>query len=480
MITKPVLNTSEENLVSPKAFGAVGDGIADDLAAIEKAVKYACENRKIVVLDENEYYISDGIELDGVSVLSHNAKLLYHGERFGVPAIRIKSNVNILGTLRINAAQSARDDAAERAPVAIGDYISDGKSRDVYIEELILSGGNTDSNGICMTGDCDNITIDRIIIPDGSKICRGVCIHWGNGKDHHTVRGWAPELGRAGYEHNENGSPMTHCNNIHLGLVDCAGFKAVPGRADNDKAAVTICAASNITIDEIKMHDSCHALCVTGADLGFEYADEAVRRRGQDNIYVKKITGTAMRSAGVLALGYPWYIRDIRVNTRIKIDECCVEAAEGNRDTGLALLGITKAEIGNITLKNFPKQAVNITRGSENIKIGTLNIEECRAQAATVNMWSEGDAPAKSIEISKLNISGNTDGTLPALGLIAADGFKIGEINVSGGRFSSLLSLTPECKNIRIDKLNADEGTFAALISSEEDIPAENNVSIGV
>jgi hypothetical protein len=272
---------------------------------------------------------------------------------------------------------------------------------------------------------------------------------------------------------------MTHPRGIHLGVVNGAGFKAIPGRGDNDKAAVTICACADISVDEIIMHDSCHALCVTGADLGFEYADEETRAYGQRNIYVKKITGTEMRSAGVLVAGYPWYIRDARVNTEIRIDECYVEAAECNHDTGLALLGISKAEIGQITLKNFPRQAFNITRGSENISIDRLNIEGCQSYIGAVNMYSEGDAPAKNIHIKQLNVEGVGDAKLPAFNLVSVENMTVDQLKVENGSYQSLIAATEACSNVRISNMSMGTAQFCdGMITGVAD-PEKNQISVG-
>lgn len=475
---RPILNEAPEKRISVLELGAKGDGKTDDFPALEAAVQFATEKDLILEFPEGEYYLSDGLLLDGISMLSHDAKILYHGEKFGTPALRIVSNVNLFGTWYIHAAPSVRKDAAERAPVAIGDYITDRPSRNCYIQEVILSGGNPDSNGICITGDTRDVLIDSVIIPDGSAICRGVCLHWGNGINHRNTAGrFAPELGRAAYIHGN--TPMTHPRGIHLGVVNCAGFKAIPGHPDNDKAAVTICACADISVDEIIMHDSCHALCVTGADLGFEYADEETRAYGQRNIYVKKITGTAMRSAGVLVAGYPWYIREVRVNTEIRIDECYVEAADCNHDTGLALLGISKAEIGQITLKSFPRQAFNIARGSENISIDTLNIEGCRSYIGAVNMYSENDPSAKNIHIKHLNVDGEGDANVPAFNLVAVDNMTVDELKIENGSYQGLIAATEHCKNVRIAKISVGTAQFGEKMIAGIADPEKNNLSVG-
>ena len=474
---RPILNEAPEKRISVLELGAKGDGKTDDFPALEAAVRFAAEKDLILEFPKGEYYLSDGLFLDDISMLSHDARILYHGEKFGTPAFRIVSNVNLFGTWYIYAAPSARKDAAERAPIAIGDYMTDRPSRNCYIQEVILSGGNPDSNGICITGDTRDVIIDSVIIPDGSAICRGVCLHWGNGVNHRNTAGrFAPELGRAAYSHGD--TPMTHPRGIHLGVVNCAGFKAIPGQTDNDKAAVTICACADISVDEIMMHDSCHALCVTGADLGFEYADEETRAYGQRNIYVKKITGTAMRSAGVLVAGYPWYIREVRVNTEIRIDECYVEAAECNHDTGLALLGISKAEIGQITLRHFPRQAFNITRGSENISIDTLNIEGCKSYVGAVNMYSENDPPAKNIYIGELNVDGSGDANVPAFNLVAVENMTVEKLNIKDSSYQSLIAATDDCKNVHISRADLDTAQFENGLLAGVSDSVKNRISV--
>jgi hypothetical protein len=137
---RPILNEAPEKRISVLEFGVKGDGKTDDFAALEAAVRLAAEKNLILEFPKGEHYLSDGLLLDGISMLSHDAKILYHGENFGTPALRIVSNVNLFGTWYIYAAPSARRDAAERAPIAIGDYITNRPSRNCYIQEVILSG----------------------------------------------------------------------------------------------------------------------------------------------------------------------------------------------------------------------------------------------------------------------------------------------------------------------------------------------------
>ena len=344
-------------IITPQQFGAVGDGLTDDREAIMKAVRAASKQNAVLELLEATYACFDWLEFDRVKIVSHNAKILYYGFRLDAPAIQMYNDVEIIGKLTVWANDDKQDHYGQRAGMAFGDFYTGDGSHGCHVEHIVLTGGITNANGIVIVGDSSDIKIDRVTVPTGTNICRGVCIHWGNRRAHHTAEqigtGFDPAMGEKGYVHDENGGPTTHPHDIHLGVVDCADFRPIDGRPDNDKSAVTICASYDITVDEIIMHDSCHALCVTGADLGFEYAAPEVKKIGSRNIRVKKIFATGLRSAGIFVCSRPWYLKDANVNAKVQIDECVLEAADGNRNVGVSVVGAEEIRLSKVIVKNY-------------------------------------------------------------------------------------------------------------------------------
>lgn len=362
---------TEENVV-PQQFGAYGDGKRNDHTAIMRAAEYAVANGVKLELPEADYFTLSSVVFENIEVISDNAKISYNGVAANTPTVELKNNVKIYGTLNLYLHDPKTSWTAERCAMLFGDYGSGVGAHNCYVESLVITGGMPGCNAVVMVGETSDITIDSIIIPNGTKYARGVCMHWGNGDDHKTVAGWSPELGEAGYSHAPDADPMTFVHDIKLGTVNVTGLKPW-GLEDNDISAVALCAVYNVTIDEIIVNDSLHAAHITGADLGFEYASDEVKAvGGQKNIYIKKITGTKLRSMGLYIPGYPWYLPEKSVNTEIKVDELYLEAASSNTNSsGVYCNKVAKAEFGRVTLKGF-STAISKIECEDKVTVGTL------------------------------------------------------------------------------------------------------------
>lgn len=355
-----------DEFVTPQQFGAFGDGKRNDHTAIMRAVQYASEGGIRLELPEADYYTMNAIILENIEVKSHNAKISYNGIQANTPTLEVRSNTRVTGNLNLYLYDPKTEWSAERCALLIGDYTTVFTVKNCYIESVTLTGGMYGCNGVVIVGDSSEIEIGTVTIPNGTKYARGVCLHWGNGEDHKAVAGFSPELGGDGYMHVNGWDPMTHVHDVKIGKIDCKGLRPGPGMSDSDISPIAICAAYNVTVDEIVVDDSCHAIHITGADLGFEYASEEVKAiGGQKNIRIGKITGTNLRSTGVYIPANPWYYPDISVNTEVTIDEIYLSAAEThvNKNYGVHLDSVGTSSIGKITAIGF-KQALCVTEDS--------------------------------------------------------------------------------------------------------------------
>ena len=355
-----------DEFVVPQQFGAFGDGKRNDHTAIMRAVQYATEQNVRLELPDADYYTMNAVVLENVEVVSHNAKISYYGIQANTPTLEVRSNTRIEGNLNLYLYDPKTEWSAERCALLIGDYTTVFTVKNCYIESVTLTGGMYGCNGVVIVGDSSEIEIGSVTIPNGTKYARGVCLHWGNGEDHKAVAGFSPEMGEAGYTHVSGWDPMTHVHDVKIGKINCKGLKPGPGMEDSDISPIAICAAYNVTVDEIVVDDSCHAIHVTGADLGFEYASEEVKAiGGQKNIRIGKITGTNLRSTGVYIPANPWYLPDISVNTEVAIGEIDISAAAGylNANYGVYLDSVGTSSVGKITAKGF-KQALYVTEDS--------------------------------------------------------------------------------------------------------------------
>lgn len=363
--------------VVPQQFGAFGDGKRNDHTAIMRAVQYAQENDILLELPEADYYTMNAVILENIEVVSHNAKISYYGIQANTPTLEVRSNTRITGNLNLYLYDPKTEWSAERCALLIGDYTTVFTVKNCYVESITLTGGMYGCNGVVIVGDSSEIEIGSVTIPNGTKYARGVCLHWGNGEDHKAVAGFSPEMGEAGYTHVPGGDPMTHVHDIKIGKINCKGLHPGPGMDDSDISPIAICAAYNVTVDEIAVDDSCHAIHITGADLGFEYASEEVKAiGGQKNIKIGKITGTNLRSTGVYIPANPWYLPDISVNTEVTINEIDISAASGylNANYGVYLDSVGTSTIGKITAKGF-KQALYVTEDStDKVTCGEITV----------------------------------------------------------------------------------------------------------
>lgn len=173
--------------LDPAIFGAVGDGKTDDIYALELAAHVASKMGKILKLPQKEYYTSRPLSLNNVAVISENAKISFYGMQASVPAVDMQTNVTIRGKLRIWTVDNTNvtKNHGGRCAMGFGDYSTGVGARNCYVEELEVSGGYYNANGILITGDSSNIEIEKINIIGADTIGRGVLIHWGNAKDHY-------------------------------------------------------------------------------------------------------------------------------------------------------------------------------------------------------------------------------------------------------------------------------------------------------
>lgn len=87
------VNKLKYNIITPEMFGAVGDGVTDDYAAITDALNYAKDNNKCVMfLSKDNYFTSAPISINCDVLMRSN--IIYNGEDFGI--LVGSSNVSVV------------------------------------------------------------------------------------------------------------------------------------------------------------------------------------------------------------------------------------------------------------------------------------------------------------------------------------------------------------------------------------------------
>ena len=89
---EPVVTTNNM-FVTPKQFGAIGDGTTDDTTAIKECVEYCQYNKVAMVLDKN-YLISSTITItDTIKIVSYGGGFNLGGLEWTTPIVKIEGNL---------------------------------------------------------------------------------------------------------------------------------------------------------------------------------------------------------------------------------------------------------------------------------------------------------------------------------------------------------------------------------------------------
>lgn len=465
----------EENpQVNPQQFGAKGDGVINDTTAFARALNFASQNGVTLVLPNGkDYYNAQPVVLENIKIHSDGGKISYHGLAANAPAVDVRNNVTITGTLNVWAIDNSHSTGNHggRCGVGIGDYGTGAGYSNIHIEHLVVTGGIPGGNAVFVTGDSHDITIDRITVPSGTKYWRGFLAHWGNANDH-----W-PEDGV--YQHKENWKPTKHPYDIHLGVVDCTDFRHVGSGADNDKGAVVISAGYDITVDEVKMENSAHTVVIIVGDLMFEYADPAIKAHGMRNIKFGKITSTNSRNAAIFASGTTRYTQNADAKIQLEIGEADVSPSLSNKYLMNHFTGLQSLKIGTLTVRNAVQQAVYIGDGCKNVEIETINAIDCWAQALKVN-YSETNLRVHHVKVGTINAtrSGRNSENCCVQAPLVTD-LQIGTVNLDGCTYKAVLAVTNESFDVTVDSVVAKDSSLSAIVYAEKAVSAENNVSVG-
>ncbi len=452
--SKPVSITVNKLFVTPQMFGAVGDGVTDDTAAIQKAVQNAAANRTLLKLPEAEYYTTEPIDLDNINVQSENAKILFYGKQASVPAVDMHSNVSITGKLRIWTVDNTdvTQNHGGRSGIAFGNYNSGEGARNCYVEELEISGGVYNGNGVFITGDSSDITIDRITVIGNNHLAIATLIHWGNSDDHYPEYIDGEKTGN--YLHAENADYTKHPHDIHIGQVNCHDLLN-----SGDGSAVYLSAAYNVTIDEIIADNIRTVMMVTGGDCGFAFAKPAEQIGGSKNVVVNKITATNVQHGGFYYVTDSSYQGIPHVYGELELGEVSITYAEGS-NAGPYFDGISKLTVGQMTLKNIKKPTFYFINDCKNVSFQTLTLENCSASASDL------------FRIERRGEYATAD--------VGIDGLLVQNLILKNSTYHSIFSVCATAKNVHLENLTLTGSSISgAIYYAREAVPARNNLTVG-
>ncbi|MBR7097940.1 MAG: hypothetical protein IKC59_00865, partial [Clostridia bacterium] len=440
----------------------------------EAAVAAAHEKKLPLKLPKGEYKILRTLVLDGIDVYCEDVKISFYGLTQNVPGVDVWNNVNIYGKLHIWTVDNQRGNHGGRCGMGFGDYGTGRGAHNCYVQELELSGGVPNANGVLITGDSSNITFDKVVIPEGTNICRGILAHWGNAAQY-VVKN--PQKRSDGIFPVEGADYTKHPHDIHVGSLIC---RSIDEKGEwEDSAAFFVSAAYNVTVDEIFTNGGKTVVAISGGDCGLNYASPEIQQHGLKNLVFKKVTAKNIRGCAICYSVISSYLGNTKFVGTLELGEINIEGAAENTGSCLACYGVKKLRVKTLNLKNRNQQGVFLICHATDCEIETINMSNCKGPALRVLRYQ--DEPAcENIRIGTVNIDANCGSQDADVFLLeSVDGIKIDRVNLNNATYRSVISLGSDCKNVHLEALCAEGKQPASLIYAREAINAGQGITIG-
>lgn len=198
-----------EDVFDVRDYGAVGDD-TDETTKIINALT-AAAGATLTFETGKVYRVTDAL------VVQANTTLNLNGSKIKFVTVGTKKNLDLRDGVKVlnghieNAGSSFSGDGSYQSPINIGHYGVGTGYQNIVLENLIVEGARPNGNGINITGDSNNLTINNINFPSSVNLERPILVHWGGGADP-----------TAGTTHPHNIS----ITNIKLGTMTGAGVGA--------------------------------------------------------------------------------------------------------------------------------------------------------------------------------------------------------------------------------------------------------------
>lgn len=325
--------------------------------------------------------------------------------------IHPKTGTKFLGKLTISLGDTNAY-AWQRSHVRIGEYDSGDGDSDIFIDNVTLLGGHDNCNGIFVTGDSYNITINSITIPDNAKIGRGFLAHWG---------------GASGLSYDTNTNTVTwdgvtytkHPHNITINSMNVGILSNYDTTPAFDRSAIFVSAAYNIAIRNVTLVRAGYGYVATGGDFGFVYCGDAqLQLTKQRGLILENATFQLTRARGISLTGRTtndslgqYYIPTENVNCSISINNVTLVGERLNAATGSHQLYIQDASditLNNVSISGAALKSVWLNGQCQRIR---GNVRSTNGNQNAIAVTGSVSALAQDIDIESISTNENTLGS---------------------------------------------------------------------
>lgn len=366
---------NSNGFISVKDFGAKGDGVTDDTAAIQAAIDFAAAIGGQTVICGGLTYKTTGpiIVKDDVKLDLQGGKftpVLSNANDYGV---RLRNRSTLCsGEIAVQSVGIPSSQAGFHAPLVVGPFNGDGgtvanPSVDEGVTGWVASGlllSTTAVGKVCIQiiGGANNGIIENIEAPNSATLAGVVHLDWGFVG---VITSSNVPLSRINFD--ANTAYTTHPNNISIRNIKVGALTRAKAGVDTGSDLVRLSSVYNISVSNVVAVQCTYAgVRVTAGDLGFEFAVAAVKPMGMRGI---RFSGVSVQSttdswlvycdsyadnvAAAMTTGYVPLI-DPLMETDLVVDQVTGKGSGGALVTpGLYVIQIRGATYTNINATGY-------------------------------------------------------------------------------------------------------------------------------
>ena len=374
--TQRTVQAKLRDTVNVKDFGAVGDGVADDTAAIQAAIDYATSiGGQTVAGSGLTYRVTSPIIIkDDVKFDLHGGKILSVLSGASDYGVRLRNRSEICnGEIEVQSSGTPGSQAGFHSPIVVGPFYGDGGTAaspsvdegitGFVIRNLKLSTNRDGKVCIQIMGASNNGIIENIEAPSSSTLAGVVHLDWGFVG---TISSANVPLSRTNFD--ANTAYTTHPNNIIIRNIKAGSLSRPNTGVDTGSDIVRLSGVYNIVVQNVVATQCTYAAVrVTAGDLGFEFAASAIKPLGMmgirwSNIAVQSTNNSWLIycdsyadnvAAAVLASGYVPLI-DPLMETDLVVDQVTGKGSSSATVTpGLLIIQLKGATFTNINATGY-------------------------------------------------------------------------------------------------------------------------------